>query len=78
MKRDEKITRQVNAGTRVYYVDLCYDDNDKPLISISEIPTQRMSGEKARHRIFVYPEYAKQMLEALQEVVEEMSVKVKA
>ena len=64
------ISRQISAGTRVYYIDVHKDHKGQKFISMSEIPTDRMPGEKRRQRIFLYGENIEQFAKAFDEVAQ--------
>lgn len=63
------ISRQVSAGTRVYYIDAHLDRTGQPFVEIAEIPTDRMPGQKKRQRIFIHSANIDRFCEALNEVV---------
>ena len=63
------ISRQVSAGTRVYYIDAHLDRTGQPFVEIAEIPTDIMPGQKKRQRIFIHSANIDRFCEALNEVV---------
>ena len=62
------ITKQVSAGTRIYYLDVHIDKKGQRFLAISEINTSKTSGKKKRQRIFIHAENIDKFAEALVEV----------
>lgn len=64
------VSRILSAQTRVYYFDIYPDHKGELYLSISEIPTKKMPGQKERRRVFVHSANIVRFMESLQEVVE--------
>lgn len=62
------ISRQISAGTRIYYIDARVDRKGQRYISISEIPTDKSPGTKKRQRIFIHKENIALFAQAFAEV----------
>lgn len=65
-------TRQISAGTRVYYIDAHVDRKGQRYMAISEIPTDKSPGNKKRQRIFIHAENIEQFSQAFAEVADKI------
>lgn len=65
-------TKQISAGTRVYYIDAHVDRKGQQYMAISEIPTDKSPGSKKRQRIFIHAENIEQFSHAFAEVAEKI------
>lgn len=69
------ISRQVSAGTRVYYIDAHLDRTGQPFVEITEIVTNKLSKRKKlrkkqlRFRLIIHSANIDRFCEALNEVV---------
>ena len=65
-------TKQISAGTRVYYIDAHVDRKGQLYMAISEIPTDKSPGNKKRQRIFLHAENIEKFAQAFAEVAEKI------
>lgn len=70
MEKEPLKSVSMSTGTRVYYFDVHKDRKGKHYLAISEIPTDRDSGNKKRSRIFVHSNNLAKFVESLNQVVE--------
>lgn len=66
------ISRQISAGTRVYYIDGRKDNKGNPYITISEIPTDRSPSNQKRQRVFIHADKIERFAQAFAEVAKHL------
>lgn len=63
-------TREVSAGTRVYYIDARRDSKGESYVTITEIPKDNCPGNKPRQRVFVHSQNLEAFVKALTDVAD--------
>lgn len=66
------MTRQVSAGTRVYYMDARKDTQGNAYLTVTEVPTSDKRQREKRERVFVHREHLEAFIKALGEVAAEI------
>ena len=66
----EQISRIVKAGAKTYFFDVKETKESKPFLVITESRFKGEGHERERSSIAIFPEYAQDFLQALQEMTE--------
>ncbi len=66
----ELVSRCIKAGSRVYFIDAKQDSRGHNYIVISENRSNLKTGERERHRLFLYEEDFDKFTEGFMEVLE--------
>lgn len=72
MEKNPIFSRQISAGTRVYYIDVHEDRKGQRYVAITEIPTEAHPNLKKRERIFIHADKFDDFTDALKEVATHM------
>ncbi len=68
----ELVSRCVKAGSRVYFFDAKQDSYGHNYLVISENRSNLKTGERERHRLFIYEEDFEKFAGAFEEVLAEL------
>ncbi len=66
----ELVSRCIKAGSRVYFIDAKQDSRGHNYIVISENRSNLKTGERERHRLFLYEEDFDKFTEGFMEVLD--------
>ncbi len=66
----ELVSRCIKAGSRVYFIDAKQDSHGHNYIVLSENRSNLKTGERERHRIFLYEEDFDKFSEGFMEVLD--------
>ncbi len=66
----ELVSRCIKAGSRVYFIDAKQDSRGHNYIVISENRSNLKTGERERHRLFLYEEDFDKFAEGFMEVLD--------
>ncbi len=66
----ELVSRCIKAGSRVYFIDAKQDSRGHNYIVISENRSNLKTGERERHRLFLYEEDFDKFSEGFMEVLD--------
>ncbi len=70
----ELVSRCIKAGSRVYFIDAKQDSRGHNYIVISENRSNLKTGERERHRLFLYEEDFDKFADAFMEVLDSVKM----